>query len=359
MARVEIDDIWVTLGGAGILNGVSLDIAEGECVALLGPSGCGKTTTLRAIAGFAPLGAGDIRIGGRSVRGLPPHRRNLGLVFQDYALFPHMTVAENVAYGLRMRRFGRADIARQVREILALVQLSGMDDRMPAAMSGGQRQRVALARALVIRPDVLLLDEPLGALDRKLRDQMQVEFKRIQREVGITTIFVTHDQEEALSLSHRVAVMLEGGIREVGPPEALYQRPHSQDVMQFLGASNVVAGRVAESTGDGAAVDCEGGLRLFSATAVPVGRAVRLGVRPEHIAIVPAPAGAGENVVGGVVEERVYKGAHADLYVRLESGQLFAVRLGEGGAANGGGPGADIGDTVHLAIERRNVLIFE
>ena len=218
MARLELDRIAVTLGGNRILHGVSLDVADGECVALLGPSGCGKTTTLRAIAGFTPVSSGEIRIAGRSVLGLPPHKRNLGLVFQDYALFPHMNVTENIGYGLRMRGVDRGTIAKRVEEALSLVRLGEMAERYPARLSGGQRQRVALARALVIKPDILLLDEPLGALDRKLRDAMQVELKRIHREVGVTTIIVTHDQEEALSLADRVAVMFAGDIREVERP---------------------------------------------------------------------------------------------------------------------------------------------
>ncbi len=376
MARLEIDNIGVVLGGTEILKGVSLNVAEGECVALLGPSGCGKTTTLRAIAGFIVPDSGDIRFAGRSVRGLPPHKRNVGLVFQDYALFPHMTVAENVAYGLRMRRLGKAETVKRVADILDLVQLTGMEDRLQAQMSGGQRQRVALARALVIHPDVLLLDEPLGALDRKLRDQMQVEFKRIQREVGITTIFVTHDQEEALSLSDRVAVMFEGQIREIGLPAALYRRPESQDVMQFLGASNVISGTVREASDGTATVLCDGGLEL---RAVPgdgnplpaVGQTVRVGCRPEHIAILPAAApnqasNKDTNVISGIVEERVYKGPHAEIYVRAENGHLFAVHLSEGETAGGGGTGADraaassseIGAEVRLEISPRNMLIF-
>jgi len=210
MARLKLDHVTVHLGGAEILRRLSLTVEDGECVALLGPSGCGKTTTLRTVAGFVDPSSGDVRIGGQSVLDMPPHKRNIGLVFQDFALFPHMTASENVAYGLEMRGLPREEIRQRVTEALDTVQLDHLAERWPSELSGGQRQRVALARAIVIRPDMLLLDEPLGALDRKLRDAMQVELKQLQRQLGITTIIVTHDQEEALSLANRVAVMFDG-----------------------------------------------------------------------------------------------------------------------------------------------------
>jgi ABC-type Fe3+/spermidine/putrescine transport system ATPase subunit len=292
-----------------VLREVSFEVEDGECLALLGPSGCGKTTTLRAIAGFVQPSAGDIRLAGRSLLGLPPHRRNLGLVFQDYALFPHMTVAQNVGYGLRMRGASHSTIAQEVARVLDLVRLTGLADRVPDEMSGGQRQRVALARALVVKPDVLLLDEPLAALDRKLREGMQVELKRIQRETGITTIIVTHDQEEALSLADRVAVMLDGGIAEIGAPSALYQRPRSRAVMDFLGASNLFSGRAIDPDH----VDCGQGLVLaVRDLGVPVGSPVLLGIRPEHACLASGP---GANHYAGTVAEVVYRGASTDVYV--------------------------------------------
>jgi putative spermidine/putrescine transport system ATP-binding protein len=366
MARLEIDSVRLSLGGNDVLQGVSLDIAEGECVSILGPSGCGKTTTLRAIAGFAEPYAGDIRIDGRSVLGRPPHKRNLGLVFQDYALFPHMTVGENIAYGLQMRRLSKAETTRRVGDILELVQLSDMESRLPEEMSGGQRQRVALARALVIHPDVLLLDEPLGALDRKLRDQMQVEFRRIQREVGITTIFVTHDQEEALSLSDRVAVMLNGQIREIGAPETLYQRPASHDVMSFLGASNIIEGVGGQSSDQQMLVQCDGGLELLVAAPAPVDTGpVRLGIRPENFVIAQAEQTSEENSFEGVIEECIYKGAYADVYVRVNSGQLMNVHYSDQQNADGRGNNSIstggsiiIGSRVRLSVRPENILIF-
>jgi spermidine/putrescine ABC transporter ATP-binding subunit len=358
MARLEIENVEVSLGGSAILKGVSLDVAEGECVALLGPSGCGKTTMLRAIAGFVSVDSGDIRLGEHSVLELPPHRRNVGFVFQDYALFPHMTVAENVAYGLKMRRVTKADAARRVDEILALVQLTGMDERFPAHMSGGQRQRVALARALVIHPEALLLDEPLGALDRKLRDQMQVEFKRIQRETGVTTIFVTHDQEEALSLSDRVAVMFEGEISEIGAPSSLYRTPGSQAVMDFLGASNILAGVAGVARGKGTVVVCEGGLEIVMARSdIAEGRSLRLGIRPERISLAVVATAGTDNAIPGVVEERVYKGPHAELYVRTAEGNIIAVHVSEGKDTDA--TPVDVGASVYLVFEASDVLVFE
>jgi len=336
----------VTLGGNRILHGVSLDVADGECVALLGPSGCGKTTTLRAIAGFTPVSSGEIRIAGRSVLGLPPHKRNLGLVFQDYALFPHMNVAQNIGYGLRMRGMDRGTIARRVEEALALVRLGEMADRFPARLSGGQRQRVALARALVIKPDILLLDEPLGALDRKLRDAMQVELKRIHREVGVTTIIVTHDQEEALSLADRVAVMFAGDILEVERPATLYSRPRSREVMDFLGEANFLP----------AAITAEGQLRLPGGALIPqegaVPRPVRIGVRPEHMAIL---AKAAPGSIPARVLEIVYKGAHAALYAQGPDGLPLSANLPAGDLA--APPG--IGETVHLRPDPARMILFE
>jgi ABC-type Fe3+/spermidine/putrescine transport system ATPase subunit len=353
MARLEIDRIELAIGAQGILHGVSLDVAEGECLALLGPSGCGKTTTLRAVAGFVHPTAGDIRVGGRSVISLPPHRRNLGLVFQDYALFPHMTVAENVGYGLRMRGLPRARIADAVAGALRLVRLDGMGDRYPAAMSGGQRQRVALARALVIQPDILLLDEPLAALDRKLRDQMQVELQRIRRETGITTVIVTHDQEEALSLADRVAVMFEGRIAETGRPETLYGRPGSVGVMDFLGEANLFPGRVREAGADACTVDCDAGFAVVAAGSRAPGDRVTVGIRPEHVELAE---GAEADAVEGVVTERVYKGASLDLHVDV-GGKDCIVALS--GARLAGAAVPEPGVRVRLLLPHRHLVVLD
>jgi putative spermidine/putrescine transport system ATP-binding protein len=355
MARLELDNVTVAYGSVTVLPGLSLAVAEGECIALLGPSGCGKTTTLRAVAGFVSPSAGQIRIGGRDVRERPPHKRNVGLVFQDYALFPHMTVSGNVAYGLQRRGVPKPEIATRVAQALAMVRLSSFGDRYPSALSGGQRQRVALARALVIEPDILLLDEPLGALDRKLRDEMQFELKTLQERLGVTCIIVTHDQEEALSLASRVALMFDGDIEEIGPPSQLYHRPGSARAMDFLGAS---------STFDAELMGLEGGFSRFRTTEglslagpaleLPPGRKVRLGVRPELITL-SRQATSGENVITGQVAQVVFKGGAADVYVQ-HGGQPLRAQIATASARDAGtlSPGA----TVWARFAPADVLVF-
>src|SRR5439155_1674097 len=266
-------------GATRALAGVSLDVAPGEFFTLLGPSGCGKTTSLRAVAGFVAPDAGDVLIRGARVNAVPPHRRHVGLVFQSYALFPHRTVRQNVAFGLRMQRTARVEIERLVADALALVQLPGHGERYPRELSGGEQQRVALARALVTRPAVLLLDEPLGALDKKLRDHMKIELKRLQRDVGVTTIYVTHDQEEALTMSDRLAVMRAGHIEQVGAPREIYETPGTVFVAGFIGNTNLLAGR---SRG-GAVVECAGVTIATAASAPAAGAPVTSAVRPERI----------------------------------------------------------------------------
>ena len=239
---IELIDVTKRYGEAVALDGLTLRIEAGEFFCLLGPSGCGKTTTLNLIGGFIPLTSGELRIEGRRVNDLPPHQRNVNTVFQNYALFPHLSVAENIAFGLQMERLPSEEVAGRTTEYLDLVGLTGMQDRYPGQLSGGQAQRVALARALAKRPAVLLLDEPLGALDLKLRKQMQVELARIHRQVGTTFVFVTHDQEEALSMATRIAVMASGRVRQVGPPREIYQRPVDRFVADFIGESNFLDG---------------------------------------------------------------------------------------------------------------------
>ncbi|UCE32056.1 MAG: ABC transporter ATP-binding protein [Burkholderiales bacterium] len=324
MAGVELDDLHLSLGGNPVLSGVSLRVEDGECLALLGPSGCGKTTTLRAIAGFVRPSRGSVRIRGEPIDAQPPHRRNLGLVFQDYALFPHMTAAQNVGYGLRMRGMPRGQIREAVARALALVRLDGLDERYPAEMSGGQRQRVALARAIVIEPHVLLLDEPLGALDRKLRDEMQVELKRLHRDLGITTIIVTHDQEEALSLSDRVAVMFRGRIAAVAAPTELYRRPHREDVMAFLGRANFFDARRQahgasghHATAFGAAIDL--GARAGTRASL------RVGIRPEHVEVRPGEPEAGSGEFAAVIVDIIYRGSSAELLLQAGEGQRISA----------------------------------
>jgi ABC-type Fe3+/spermidine/putrescine transport system ATPase subunit len=240
-ASIHLDDVAKTYDGRVFaVDGVSLQIAPGEFFSLLGPSGCGKTTTLRMIAGFETVDKGRISVGGNDVTDLPVHKRNMGMVFQSYALFPHRTVVENVGFGLRMRGMARSEIAERVRDALTLVALTGFEDRRPGELSGGQQQRVALARAIVIRPRVLLCDEPLGALDRKLRQQMQFELKQLQKELGVTLVFVTHDQEEALAMSDRIAVMNAGRIEQIGTPGEIYERPRTRFVADFIGEINLM-----------------------------------------------------------------------------------------------------------------------
>ena len=300
MSVVEIEGVTKRFGDTPALDDVHLRIEEGELFALLGPSGSGKTTLLRAIAGFVEPDAGAIRIDGDPMRDLPVHRRDIGMVFQHYALFPHMSVFENVAFGLSVRSVARSETAEQVRAMLSLVQLEGFEKRRPGQLSGGQQQRVALARALVTRPRVLLLDEPLGALDKRLRRQMQVELRQIQREVGITTVFVTHDQEEALTLSDRIAILDAGRIVQSGPPQAVYERPRTVFAADFLGDANFFTGRVR---GDGQ-VRTPGGSELLAAgVAGDASGEVILAVRPEKLRI--ARAGAPEPGVPNRLEGRV------------------------------------------------------
>jgi len=361
MARVDLDRISFAVGATKILHDVSLNIANGECLALLGPSGCGKTTTLRCIAGFVTPTGGNVEINGQSVVSLRPNKRNVGLVFQDYALFPHMNVQENIAYGLQRRKVSKADVAARVAEMVSIVRMEGFEERRPVELSGGQRQRVALARALVIKPDVLLLDEPLGALDRLLREQMQLELKRIQRELDITTIIVTHDQEEALSLSDRIAVMFDGRIVEIGTPSTLYEQPKSRNVMSFLGTSNIYAGTVTAVANGEIAVDCDG----FSVRApvsdtdgaMATGSRLHLGIRPEHIRISAAPITGDANAIAGQVETTVYKGTHLEIYVRTPSGLGFLARTPGTGLSGAGEPAN--GDQVYMAFDVDHVLVFQ
>ena len=264
MARLELINLSKRYGDHAAVAGVTLDVADGEFLVLLGPSGCGKTTTLRMIAGFVEPSGGAARIGGADVTYLPPWRRNTGMVFQSYALFPHMTVAENVAFGLEMRKLAKAEIAARAREALRLVRLEGYAERLPRQLSGGQQQRVALARALAIRPDVLLLDEPLSNLDAKLREEVRIEIRELQRQLGLTTIMVTHDQEEALTVADRLVVMAEGEIRQIGSQRDLYERPADRFVAGFVGRSTFLDGprhRAGRSSRPPAACICNAATR--------------------------------------------------------------------------------------------------
>src|SRR5262245_1925127 len=317
-AAVALTKVSKRFAGVTALENASITVRRGELLTLLGPSGCGKTTLLYLIAGFLAPDAGTVEIEGERVNEVPTYRRQTGIVFQSYALFPHMTVADNIGYGLRMRRLPRPEIARRVGEALRLVKLDGVEDRRPSQLSGGQQQRVALARALVIQPKVLLLDEPFSALDKSLRSSMQLEIKDIQRKLGLTTIFLTHDQAEALSLSDRLAVMSEGCIRQVGTPEAIYRLPVDRFVASFIGDVNVLRARLE-------AVDAWGTLSVGAAqlkvpiqqlASARVGDAVDAFVRPQQLAF----ANDGDPLaLTGTIAAQVYQGDHIDLYLDVSS----------------------------------------
>jgi spermidine/putrescine transport system ATP-binding protein len=344
---VRLERVSKFFGDVAAVDDLSLDIAEGEFFSMLGPSGCGKTTTLRMIGGFEDPSVGTVYLGGRDVTDLPPYRRDVNTVFQSYALFPHLNVYENVAFGLRRKKVDKGDIDTRVRDAMRLVDLEGFEDRKPTQMSGGQQQRVALARALVNRPKVLLLDEPLGALDLKLRKQMQLELKRIQEEVGITFIYVTHDQEEAMTMSNRFAVMRHGKIEQIGAPEAVYEAPATEFVAGFLGASNLLDGELAGSHGDVAIVRLSSGQDIrMPAAKVPsdVDTLVKVGVRPEKISIEldegEPPAGA--NWVSGLLRISTYIGVSNQYKVEGPGGAELTVYVQNLGAGDPPAPGRKV-----------------
>ncbi len=339
---VEIQDVTKRFGEVAAVDGVSLAIGRGELFALLGPSGCGKTTLLRMIAGFETPDAGAIRIQGQDVTRVPPHRRPVNMVFQQYALFPHLTVAENVGFGLRYQRLARADQARKIGEALALVRLNGLERRRPDQLSGGQRQRVALARALVLEPQVLLLDEPLAALDPNLRREVQVEIKSLQRELGISFVFVTHDREEALAMSDRIAVMSQGRVEQVGSPAGVFESPETEFVARFLGATNVFTAEVRHQEDGRLVLQLPDGTELAVADSGPPRlrrEPVRFVVRPEKLALraVPVP---GEISLAVTVEDRVYHGASTEWIVRDRGGERFTVLAQNAGEAPSFAPGS-------------------
>ncbi len=310
------------------VRGLDLAIREGEFFSLLGPSGCGKTTTMRMIAGFEEPTQGVIRLHGVDVTGVPPNRRDVNMVFQSYALFPHMSVFENVAFGLRRRKVAKLEIARQVSEMLEIVDLAGHGERRPRELSGGQQQRVALARALVNRPRALLLDEPLGALDLKLRQAMQVELKRIQREVGITFVYVTHDQGEALTMSDRIAVMSEGVVEQLGPPREIYEHPRTRFVAGFIGTSNLITGQVTGTRSGCAVIEVSPEEQIMVPMAdrsSPAGSALDLTVRPEKIELSFTRPPAGGCVLRGTVTEVVYLGTSTNYSVATTTGADIVV----------------------------------
>jgi putative spermidine/putrescine transport system ATP-binding protein len=324
-AGVRLNQLTKRYGENRAVDALTLAIEPGSMVALLGPSGCGKTTCLRMISGLVQPSSGEIAIDGRLVTGIPVHRRNIGMLFQNYALFPHMTVGENVAFGLEARRIPRAEAAARVADALALVQLPGFGDRLPSQLSGGQQQRVALARCLVVEPALLLLDEPLGALDKSLRESMQVELRALQQRLGITTIMVTHDQDEALTLSDSVAIMRNGRLEQLGSPAEVYEKPASRFVAGFIGASNFFRGRVERRDGRSALVVAECGVVLTVADCPASDDQVTVALRPEAITVEPVPATPADdgNQVTGTVEQVVYRGFVSHTYVRLDNGEML------------------------------------
>jgi putative spermidine/putrescine transport system ATP-binding protein len=347
MARLELLQLSKRYGDHAAVKSVTLDIAEGEFLVLLGPSGCGKTTTLRMIAGFIEPSGGTVRIGGVDITYLPPWRRNTGMVFQSYALFPHMTVAENVAFGLEMRRLPQSQIEARSAEALRLVRLEGFSRRLPRQLSGGQQQRVALARALAIRPDVLLLDEPPSKRDAKLREEVRIEIRELQRKLGLTTVMVTHDQEEALTVADRLVVMADGEIRQIGSQRDLYERPADRFVAGFVGRSTFLEGRVI-APGEFESV---GGLRLRCLSDGISGPA-SLALRPERLSL--NPANGLDNRLPGKVEFVSYLGAVLEVHVRLSPADRVIAQLPNRGDATM----LSVGDTVEVGWPREAGLVF-
>jgi spermidine/putrescine ABC transporter ATP-binding subunit len=324
-ASVRLSELTKLYGATRAVDRLSLSIAPGSMVALLGPSGCGKTTTLRMIAGLVEPNAGDIFIDDKRITRVPVHRRNIGMLFQNYALFPHMTVAENIAFGLETRGVKGAAAAARVQGALQLVQLSGYGDRLPSQLSGGQQQRVALARALVVEPMLLLLDEPLGALDKSLRENMQTELRGLQQRLGITTVFVTHDQDEALTMADRIVIMRDGWVEQIGTPSEVYQRPVSRFVADFLGAANFFRGQVERVVDGASLVVVPNGPTLTLPSQRPIGSQVTVALRPESIALAP-PAANGDatpNTTPAIVEQVIYHGFVTHLHLRLPNGALL------------------------------------
>ena len=333
---VELQDVTKRFGSLAAVDGINLEVKPGEFLSLLGPSGCGKTTTLRMLAGFEQPDEGFIRISGEYVQGIPPYKRDVNTVFQHYSLFPHMTVAENVAYGLRQKGTARNEIRQRVGEALEMVKMTALAKRRPSQMSGGQQQRVAVARALVNRPSVLLLDEPLGALDRKLRQEMQIELKLLQSQLGITFIFVTHDQEEALSMSDRIAVMLDGHIEQLADPDTIYDQPTSAFVAAFIGQNNFFSGT---AQADGSVL--VGNRRVVAerrVDEVASGATAMIAVRPESLQLIPAPPDGEVNVIEGTVAgvshlgdviQFVVRTGERDLLSRQPRHTAARVRTGE------------------------------
>jgi spermidine/putrescine transport system ATP-binding protein len=351
---VELSGVTKRFGEFVAVDDLSLDIYEGEFFSLLGPSGCGKTTTLRMIAGFEEPSEGGISVAGEPMRGVPPYRRPVNTVFQSYAIFPHLNVFDNVAFGLRRSGVKGDELRQRVTEACAMVQLEGFEKRKPNMLSGGQQQRVALARALVNRPKVLLLDEPLGALDLKLRKELQLELRNLQHEVGITFVYVTHDQEEALTMSDRIAVMNEGKVQQVADPTTLYELPTNRFVANFIGQTNAFSGTVESVNGHRVTLRASGGMKIEATSreeaGVEVGAAVQAAVRPEKVRF----GSAGDNVCGAEVRQIVYLGVSTQYIAELSDGARLV--LYQQNTQDSTGPG--VGEEVTVAWDAQNCLVL-
>jgi spermidine/putrescine transport system ATP-binding protein len=355
--HVQLVDLSKRFGDFEAVSGIDLDIPPGEFFSLLGPSGCGKTTTLRMIAGFERPSGGRVFLDGQDVSDTPPNRRNVNTVFQSYALFSHLTVAENVAFGLRFAKTSKEAARSKVGQALSLVQMQEFRERKPHQLSGGQQQRVALARALILNPSVLLLDEPLGALDAKLRKALQVELKALQEQVGITFVYVTHDQEEALTMADRLAVMNEGRIEQVGSPREVYEEPASAYVADFLGVSNMLDAQAIGTESDGRCRVRVGDSELLASQGHTSSRgSVKVVVRPERVRV-EAPGETGENRLPGKIERVVYAGAVSQLVVTLDRGGSIRCMLANDGVGASFDRGTPV--SVHLPCEALRVLRTE
>ena len=348
MASLELQALCKSYGETRVVSDVSLRVAQGEFLVLLGPSGCGKTTTLRMIAGFVEPSSGHVLIGDKDITALPPWRRNCGMVFQNYALFPHLSVAENVAFGLEMRKVERSEQRKRVEQALAMVRLGHLASRYPREMSGGQQQRVALARALAIEPDILLLDEPLSNLDAKLREEVRVEIRELQRKLGLTAILVTHDQEEALTVGDRLVVMNGGHVCQIGDKRALYERPADRFVASFIGRSSFVDGHVK----DQGVFETLDGLRLKITTPAAQGPA-SLALRPERCRLGTAAHDC-DNVVSGQVEFVSYLGSALDVHVRIGAQSKLIVQIANQGSAHE----PQLGETVQIGWASTAGLLY-
>ena len=365
MADIRLLNVTKQFGSVVAVDDITLEVHSGELVALLGPSGCGKTTTMRSIAGLERPDHGDILIGNRAMKGVAIHKREVGMVFQDYALFPHLTIQENIAFGLKMRKVPMRSAQSKVEEVLKLTRLAelpGIGERYPHQLSGGQRQRVALARALVTEPKVLLLDEPFGALDKKLRERLQVELRLLQQQLNITTVFVTHDQEEALTLADRIAVMQGGRIEQIGTPSDIYESPRSRFVADFIGVSNFFEGQVERGGDDGLQITTTRGMSMWITP--PIGHDLRVGdtlhlaLRPEKVRLATPEHAGVKHAHTATIQHIVYLGTATHYYLSTEPGEDVVAYVQNQDMTHGRHP-FRVGDVVSLFWKPENVLVLE